>query len=524
MVGMPGAKPRARPPSTRRIGYGTLTTCAIARSAAPATRSPSRTTLSSAPKCIYRSQQTKAVLRMSREGARRSIECLRKVRDRFDLDQHVGPEEAGDLDERARRRLGGVHELVAHRPDRRELRYVDDEDGQLDDVGPVGVGRPERAADVRERRPCLFLPAVGQIPIGVDRHLTGCPHEAAGREGDDMAVAVRPRKIVGRGEGGCHVAGRTSISAGSSSGSSTGSSSCCVRASKYMYAVTRATKGMVSAYTTPATIFSSASGASVRRISSAPRSGPAAIATAVPTPTREATFSQRPRTSSPLRRKASTARRPSTSTTCAASDQRTPSQTAMGSPIPVAPSVIQAAASRPDAPRSARAWVSASLYASTGLTAWSSSTRTSAQTVAAWTRARPSSVSVVPISTALNTSAPSPSPSTAISRLWSTVITSTIGMSKRPIPRNKSARPTYIRLADERTCPHDRRRPTRSGATGVHVAFTATKARSPRSTASAIRTGIGFWSSLISPTEPAATASQKKSVAPVPSTPPVGTP
>src|SRR5829696_5164635 len=450
---------------------------------------------------------------MSREGARRSIECLRKVRDRFDLDQHVGPEEAGDLDERARRRLGGVHELVAHRPDRRELRYVDDEDGQLDDVGPVGVGRPERAADVRERRPCLFLPAVGQIPIGVDRHLTGCTHEAAGREGDDMAVAVRPRKIVGRGEGGCHVAGRTS-------------SSCCVRASKYMYAVTRATKGMVSAYTTPATIFSSASGASVRRISSAPRSGPAAIATAVPTPTREATFSQRPRTSSPLRRKASTARRPSTSTTCAASDQRTPSQTAMGSPIPVALSVIQAAARRPDAPRSARARVSASLYASTGLTAWSSSTRTSAQAVAAWTRARPSSVSVVPISTAVNTSAPAPapSPSTAISRLWSTVITSTIGISKRPIPRNKSARPTYIRLADERTWPHDRRRPTRSGATGVHVAFTATKARSPRSTASAIRTGIGFWSSLISPTEPAATASQKKSVAPVPSTPPVGTP
>src|ERR687897_583808 len=199
-------------------------------------------------------------------------------------------------------------ELVPDRPDRRELRHVDDEDGQLDDVGPVGAGSSERTAHVRERRPCLFLPAVRQVPVGVDRHLTGRPHEAAGREGDDMAVAVRPRKIVGRGEGGCHVAGRTSISAGSSSGSSAGSSSCFVRASKYMYAVTSATKGMVDEYTTPATIFSSASGASVRRISSAPRSGPAAIATAVPTPTREATFSQRPRTSSPLRRKASTAR------------------------------------------------------------------------------------------------------------------------------------------------------------------------------------------------------------------------
>src|SRR5829696_4571855 len=66
----------------------------------------------------------------------------------------------------------------------------------------------------------------------------------------------------------------------------------------------------------------------------------------------------------------------------------------MGSPIPVALSVIQAAARRPDAPRSARARVSASLYASTGLTAWSSLTRTSAQTVAAWTRARPSTVAV----------------------------------------------------------------------------------------------------------------------------------
>src|SRR5829696_1853948 len=463
---------------------------------------------------------------MSREGARRSIECLRKVRDRFDLDQHVGPEEAGDLDERARRRRCGVHEFVAHRPDRRELGDVDDEDRELDDVGPVRTGGPERAADVRERRPCLFLPSLGEPPVGVDRHLARGPHEAAGREGDDVAVAVRPRKIVRRGEGGCHVAGRTSISAGSSSGSSTGSSSCCVRASKYMYAVTRATKGMVSAYTTPATIFSSASGASVRRISSAPRSGPAAIATAVPTPTREATFSQRPRTSSPLRRKASTARRPSTSTTCAASDQRTPSQTAMGSPIPVALSAIQAAASRPDAPRSARARVSASLYASTGLTAWSSSTRTSAQTVAAWRRARPSSVSVVPINRDTSTSAPapSPSPSTAISSPWSSVITRTIGISKRPIPRNSSARPTYIRLAEDRIWPHVRRRPTRSGATGVHVAFTAAKIKRPRRTAMAMTTGTGSRRSLIRPTEPAATASQKKSVALVPSTPPVGTP
>ena len=54
----------------------------------------------------------------------------------------------------------------------------------------------------------------------------------------------------------------------------------------------------------PATTFSSASGAAVTKISTAPRSGPAASASAAPSPTSEPTRSQRPRTSSALRRSA----------------------------------------------------------------------------------------------------------------------------------------------------------------------------------------------------------------------------
>ena len=274
-------------------------------------------------------------------------------------------------------------------------------------------------------------------------------------------------------------------------------------------------------------MFRSANGASVKRISSAPRRGPAASATAVPTPTRVATRSHRPRTSSPLRRRASIARRPSTSTTCAASAQRTPIQTATGIPIPVAVRVIHAAARIPDAPSSGRHRMIASRYASTGLTSRPSSRRTSAQTVAAWTSARPSSVSVVPIRTDSSTSAPAPSaspPTPATSSPWSSVVTRTIGISSRPIPRKSSARPTYIRVAAERIWPHVRRRAIRSGATGVHVALTVRKITNPRRRASATTIGRGFCRSLISPTEPAATASQKKSVALVPKTPPVGTP
>jgi hypothetical protein len=71
--------------------------------------------------------------------------------------------------------------------------------------------------------------------------------------------------------------------------------------------------------------------------------------------------------------------------------------------------------------------------------------------------------------------------------------------------------------------PHDRRRPTRSGAVGRHVAFQAAKSTSARRAPSASSVVAGLLMSWISPTEPFEIAPQKKSVASVPRIPPVGT-
>ena len=287
--------------------------------------------------------------------------------------------------------------------------------------------------------------------------------------------------------------------------------------SKYMYAVTRATKGMVSAYTTPATIFSNASGASVRRISSAPRSGPAASATGSADPDEGSHLQPAASHSSRLRRKASTVRRPSTSTTCAARDRgREPDGD--GKPDP-----CRAERDPGDGEEARRA-----------------EKRTGPR------QREPVRLDRVDVAILVDlveradgggldereaeqhqrgadqrdTGASAPRPHRRRRQRTAgpgaQVITRTVGISNNPIPRNSSGRPMYIRLAEERTWPHARRRPTRSGATGVHVAFTAAKIKSAMRTASAIRTGSGIRRNLISPTEPAATASQKKSVAPVP--------
>ena len=67
---------------------------------------------------------------------------------------------------------------------------------------------------------------------------------------------------------------------------------------------------------------------------------------------------------------------------------------------------------------------------------------------------------------------------------WSKVITSTMGISKRPIPRKSRARCTYIRADAARIWPHARRLPMRNGATGVHVARTTTSTTRPITAAS----------------------------------------
>ena len=65
--------------------------------------------------------------------------------------------------------------------------------------------------------------------------------------------------------------------------------------------------------------------------------------------------------------------------------------------------------------------------------------------------------------------------------------------------------------------------PTRSGATGVHVARTTAKTSSAEEHPSTRTVAPGFRSSLARAAEPRSTPEQKRSVAPVPSTPPVGT-
>ena len=102
-------------------------------------------------------------------------------------------------------------------------------------------------------------------------------------------------------------------------------------------------------------------------------------------------------------------------------------------------------------------------------------------------------------------------------------MTTVIGIRRSPSPTKRRKRFTYIRPDTERICPHERRRPTRSGATGVHVALTTAKTRSERINPSTRTVAPGFRSSFESAAEPRSTPEQKRSVAPVPSTPPVGT-
>ena len=103
------------------------------------------------------------------------------------------------------------------------------------------------------------------------------------------------------------------------------------------------------------------------------------------------------------------------------------------------------------------------------------------------------------------------------------VIASEIGMRSSPIPRKTRAWRTYIEPEPERIWPQLRRLPRRSGATGVQVARTVTKATSATTAASMSTTKAGFCRKRMSPREPLSTAVQKRSVAPVPKSPAVGT-
>ena len=135
------------------------------------------------------------------------------------------------------------------------------------------------------------------------------------------------------------------------------------------------------------------------------------------------------------------------------------------------------------------------------------------------------------MATTRSTSAPAVSPvvSTPSSpnppsrRLWTSAITIDSGMSTRPIPRNSGARVTYMRAAAERIWPHVRRRAIRSGTAGRHFVRVIAKTASARSTPRKRTVAPGLRSSEMSAFEPVSTAEQKKSVAPVPKIPLVGT-
>ncbi len=103
------------------------------------------------------------------------------------------------------------------------------------------------------------------------------------------------------------------------------------------------------------------------------------------------------------------------------------------------------------------------------------------------------------------------------------MIATAIGRNNNPIPSTSRARVTYIRPEADRIWPHVRRRPIRSGATGVHVALTTTSTTSPKMIASVASMGPGLLTSRVRSFEPFATPPQNRSVAPVPNTPPVGT-
>ena len=102
-------------------------------------------------------------------------------------------------------------------------------------------------------------------------------------------------------------------------------------------------------------------------------------------------------------------------------------------------------------------------------------------------------------------------------------MTTPSGISRIPIPRNRRGRSTYMRPAAESTCPHVRRRARRSGATGRQVARAMPNHASPTTTARTSNVRPGLRRNLTRPREPDSTAWQKKSVAPVPKTPLVGT-
>jgi hypothetical protein len=114
-------------------------------------------------------------------------------------------------------------------------------------------------------------------------------------------------------------------------------------------------------------------------------------------------------------------------------------------------------------------------------------------------------------------------PSPPKSSAWRSAIRSAIGIRSSPIPRKSGARATYIRPEAARIWPQERRRATRRAAAGRHVVRATAKRTSASSAASPSRTTAGSCSQRISPIEPPATATQKKSVAWVPRRPPVGT-
>ena len=102
-------------------------------------------------------------------------------------------------------------------------------------------------------------------------------------------------------------------------------------------------------------------------------------------------------------------------------------------------------------------------------------------------------------------------------------MTRAIGIRRSPRPRKSRGCFTYIEADAERIWPHARRRPTRRAATGVQVALITTKASRPRRLTTTKNAAGGFRSSELSAAEPRSTPEQKKSVALVPSRPPVGT-
>ena len=101
-------------------------------------------------------------------------------------------------------------------------------------------------------------------------------------------------------------------------------------------------------------------------------------------------------------------------------------------------------------------------------------------------------------------------------------MTRAIGIRRSPRLRNSRGCFTYIEADEERIWPQARRRPTRSAANGVQVDLDDDEGDQPEEARQDDEAAVGFRSSEVSAPEPRPRP-QKKSVAPVPSTPPVGT-